>query len=244
MISTARHPSIVSAAFEIARLLLRMLVTRGRLIALSGLGLLVVGLGAAARAADNEVEAATGLLAGLGLSLVAPVATLVIASAALGDLRDDKTLVYLWLRPIPRLAIASGAVIASLAVALPMVVIPIVGSVLVSGVGDLVTGALLASTMAVFAYTGLFVALGMRVTRPFLWGLAYILAWEGFAGLAGDATARLSIRSYTWSIVSRSTDIELRLADRSAVGSVLVPTLILMAGTALTTWWLRRREID
>ncbi len=244
MTAATRRTPTPAAAVEIARLVLRTLITRGRLVALGGLGLLVAGLGATARAADDQVDAATGLIAGLGLSVVAPVATLVVASAALGDLRDDKTLVYLWLRPISRLAIALGAVMASLAVALPLVVVPILVSAVLSGVGDLVGGALLASTMAVIAYTGLFVALGMRVSRPFLWGLVYILAWEGFIALAGDGTARISIRSYTWSILARATDADLRLADRSATASVLVPILILVAGVALTTWWLRQREID
>ncbi len=241
--TTGRTPTL-GAAVEIAGLVLRSLVTRGRLIALGGLGLLVAGLGATARAADDQVDAATDLIAGLGLSVVAPVATLVVASAALGDLRDDKTLVYLWLRPISRLSIALGAVMASLAVALPLVVVPIVVSAVLSGVGDLLAASLLAATMAVVAYTGLFVAVGMRLSRPFLWGLVYILAWEGFIALAGDGTARISIRSYTWSILARATGTDLRLADRSAAASVLVPTLILVAGTALTTWWLNHREID
>ena len=224
--------------------MLRTLITRSRLLSLGALGALVAGLGATARAADDQVEAATGLIAGLGLSVVAPVATLVIASAALGDMREDKTLVYLWLRPVSRLAIASGAVIASLAVAVPLVAVPIVVGAVLSGVGDLIGAALLASAMAVIAYTGLFVALGMRVNRPFLWGLAYILAWEGAVASFSDGTARVSIRSYTWSILSRATDVDLPRADRSATASVLVPMGILVVGTALTTWWLRRREID
>lgn len=244
MTATSHRASALGATFEIARLVLRSLMTRSRLLALGGLGLLVAGLGATARAAEEPVETATGLIAGLGFSVVAPVATLVIASAALGDLRDEKTLVYLWLRPISRLTIAGGAVAASLAVAVPLVAVPIVLSAVLSGVNDLVPAALLASAMAVIGYTGLFVALGMRVNRPFIWGLAYILVWEDFIAFAGDGTARLSIRSYTWSILSRATDVELRGADRSSVASWLVPVAILVVGTALTTRWLNRREID
>lgn len=245
MTTLTKRTSTLAATLAIARLVLHQLITRSRLIALGALGLIVAGLGLAVRAADDEVDAATHLVAGLGLSVVAPVATLVIASAALGELRDDKTLVYLWLRPISRISIAVGAVLASLAVAVPLVVLPIVTSALVSGVGDLVVASLLAASMAVVAYTGLFVALGMRVGRPFIWGLAYILVWEGFISLAGDGTARLSIRSYTWSILHRATDADLGLSTyRSPTASVLVPVLILILGTALTTRWLIKREID
>lgn len=244
MTATSHRISTPRATAEIARIILRQLVTRSRLISLGALGALLAGLGAASRAADDEVQAATELIAGLGLSVVAPVATLVVASAALGDLRDDKTLVYLWLRPISRIAIAAGAALASLALALPVVVIPITASAALSGVSDLYTAAPLAGAMAVIAYTGLFVALGMRVPRPFIWGLAYILVWEGFIALAADGSARLSIRSYTWSILRRATDVDLSLADRSATASWLVPVLIFVIGIGLTTWWLSRREID
>jgi ABC-2 type transport system permease protein len=242
--TTTAPPTDLRASLEIARVILRLLITRSRVLALGGLGLLVAGLGATARAAEDQVDAATGLVAGLGFSVVAPVATLVVASAALGDLRDDKTLVYLWLRPIPRLAIAGGAVMASLAVALPSVIIPIVISAVLSGVGDLVVASLVASIIAVIGYTGLFVAMGMRLSRPFLWGLAYILIWEDFIAFAGDGTARLSIRSYAWSTLHRATGVDLRGADRSSVASWIVPVVVLVVGTALTTWWLRRREID
>ena len=244
MTATARTPSSIGAALHIARLELRLLVTRSRLVSLAALGLLVAGLGATARAAEDQVDAATGVTAGLGFTVVAPVATLVIASAALGDMRDDKTLVYLWLRPISRLSIAVGAVLASLAVSLPFVAIPIVLGAVLSGVGDLVAAAALASVVAVIGYTGLFVAMGLRVSRPFLWGLAYILVWEDFIAFAGDGTARLSIRSYAWSILSRATDVELRGADRSSLASWLVPLAVLIAGTAFTTLWLNRREVD
>lgn len=244
MSSTTQEVSTSRAALEIAGLILRTLLTRGRIVALVAAGVVVAGLGATALAAEEQAEAATGLVAGLGFTVLAPVATLLVASAALGDLRDDKTLVYLWLKPVSRLAIAAGAVLASLAVALPAVTIPLVASAALSGVGDLVPAALVASIVAVAGYTGVFVALGMRVNRAFLWGLVYIFVWEDFVAFASDGTARASIRSYAWSVLSRATDVELRGADRSSLASWLVPLGLLVAGTALTTSWLKRREID
>ena len=44
---------------------------------------------------------------------VLPVVALVFAGAAIGDLRDDKTLVYLWLRPMDRWPIVVGAALAA-----------------------------------------------------------------------------------------------------------------------------------
>ena len=82
----------VRAAVLTHRLLLRQLVTRGRIIALLALGgvLILAALGVAASAEiDDQVEAMVGVIDGLGLVLVVPVVALVFASASLGDGRED-----------------------------------------------------------------------------------------------------------------------------------------------------------
>ena len=112
----------VRAAVLTHRLLLRQLVTRGRIIALLALGgvLILAALGVAASAEiDDQVEAMVGVIDGLGLVLVVPVVALVFASASLGDGREDGTLVYLWLRPMDRLPVVIGAFFASITVSLP-----------------------------------------------------------------------------------------------------------------------------
>ncbi len=48
-------------------------------------------------------------MASVGFGLVLPVVALVFGGAALGELREDKTLVYLWLRPMDRWPIVVGA---------------------------------------------------------------------------------------------------------------------------------------
>ncbi len=243
---TAVTPGVgrLRAATEVAGLTLRSLVTRTRLIALGALGAVVMVLGVVPRSADDPLEAATGLVSVLGLSILAPVATLVVSSAALGDLRDDHTLVYLWLRPVPRWAIAAGAAAAAALVAVPLVVVPVSLSAVISGQNALIGAAVLASTLAVVAYSGLFVLLGLVFSRAFLWGLGYILVWEGIVAGFGAGTARLSVRSYTWSIVARATDIDLASANRGSVVSVVVPLAIGVVAVALTAWRLAHQEID
>ncbi|HEV8115674.1 MAG TPA: hypothetical protein VGP53_05495, partial [Acidimicrobiales bacterium] len=82
------------------RLLLRSLVTRARVIALSAIGLVGILLGLAIRvsdlsAADRSLVITRDLVGGFGLNLVVPVTALVFASAAFGDPTDDRTMVYL-----------------------------------------------------------------------------------------------------------------------------------------------------
>lgn len=228
-------------------LFLRSQATRGRLAALTLLAVaaVVLGIAIAASHPDEPVRAGVELVNAYGLSLLAPVTTLVFASAALGDLVDDGTLVYVWLRPVPRWGIAIAAFAASLTVALPLVVVPMVIAAALASDGDgaLVAAAALASTLAVVAYSGLFVALGLRVKRALVWGLAYILIWEGFVARAGRNASRLAVLSYTRSILTHATGVRLRLASASVPAAIAVPVLVALAAVAYTSWRLRRQEV-
>ena len=93
------------------------------------------------------------------------------------------------------------------------------------------------------AYGALFVLLGLWVRRALIWGLAYILLWEGFVAIAGDNAQRLAIRSYTRSLLSDATGVDLCLADIDVSASVIVPLVVAAVAFALTTWRLRKMEV-
>lgn len=228
------------------RIVLRTQATWGRLAFLGLLSLvgIVVGLAIGLGDVFDRLDAGTNFVNAFGLSLYAPVATLVFASAALGDPVDDATLVYLWLRPVPRWRIGLGALLATWTVALPMVLVPLViGAALTGGGSELVRGTLVSATVAVIAYGSLFVLLGLWVRRALIWGLAYILLWEGFVAIAGANAQRLAIRSYTRSLLSDATGVELRLADIGVTTSVIVPLAVALVAFGLTAWRLRHTEV-
>src|SRR4030095_12899768 len=93
------------------RILVRGLVTRGRLAALGLLGLagVVVALSIGLSPPFDPLRARTDFVNGLGLSVFAPVTSLVFASAALGGPVEDQSLVHVWLRPVERWRIAIAA---------------------------------------------------------------------------------------------------------------------------------------
>ena len=218
-------------------LILRTQTTRARVVMLGVLGLLGVVIAIPLRTAEDGLQA-TEFIDRFGLTLVLPITTLVFASAALGDFIDDNTMVYLWMRPVPRWYLAMAAATATLTVVMPLVVIPLTAAAIVSDAGsDLVVGTVLAGVVGVIAYTALFVMLGVRVKRPLLWGLLYILVWENFIARLGESASRLAISSYTRSILSSVTDFELRLADKPAAACVIVP----LAVTAVALWYAARR---
>jgi ABC-2 type transport system permease protein len=240
----ARGPSAAAATRATTGALVGMLVTRGRLLALGGLGAVVVLLGVVARFADDPLQSGAEILVGLGLGVVAPVVTLVIATATLGELRSERTLVYLWLRPVPLWTIALSSSLATLAVALPLVVVPVGLAAVATGEGALIGSGIAGAVLAVVGYTGVFVPLGVGIRRSFLAGLAYILVWEGLVSRLGEGFARLSIQSYAATVVDRAADAGLAVAGRSPTASVIVPVLVGIAGTALAAVLLARREID
>jgi ABC-2 type transport system permease protein len=236
------------AVFAVYRVLLRSLATRGRLLLLGALGLVCIGIGIQVGVSDpaiGQIEAGTRALNEAGLSLLVPVVSLVFASAALGDLVDDRSLVYLWLPPAPRWVLAAAAWAASLTICAPLVVVPLVAAAVATGAeSELIVGIAVSSALGVLAYTGLFTALGLRFRRALLWGLAYLLLWEQFVARSGAGAARLSVLSYLRSLLSAYTGVGLSLADRDLALSYVVPVLVGVAGAAYATRRLRVQDID
>lgn len=228
------------------RLFLDAQATKGRIVGLVGLGLVAVLIGFAIGQSDvtDLADEGAGMIGQLGLAVIVPVATLVFASASLGDLHEDGTLVYIWLRPVARWRIVLAAMASTLTVALPITVIPLALAAALVGVGsDLVGATVAACAVGVVGYTGVFTWLGLRVKRALVWGLAYILIWEGFIAAAGANTARLSLRAHTRSLLARLADGPERMIEVSLVTAVVVPLAAAVAGTLLAVRRLTKQDV-
>lgn len=228
------------------RLIFGSMVTRGRLITLALLGVVPVLLGLALRSQDANVYegAQEGLVEAYGLGLLVPVVSLVFAAAALGDPAEDRTLVYIWLKPVPRWRIAVAGLAAALAVALPLSIVPLAVGVSLSGAGvELVRGTVAATAVSVTAYCCLFLGLGLRVRRALIWGLAYVLIWEGAVARTARGAARLSVNVHARSLMARIADHDLPTNASALATSIAVPLVVAVAAIAVTTWWLRNADV-
>jgi ABC-2 type transport system permease protein len=231
---------------QIWKTLTGSVVTRARLGALGLFGLLTIGIGVAlgVQTLPNKDLAAFGLVDNLGLALLVPIPTLVFASAALGDLVDDSTLVYLWLKPVGRTRIVVSAWGAALTASLPMVVVPVTAAAALTGVGwDLVRATAVSSALAVLAYSAVFVGLGLVVRRALAWGLGYIVLWEGIIASLGSGPARASIRGYAASILSDIANGPPVQFEVSVGAAATVLSGIVIAALVLTTLRLRRQSV-
>ena len=229
------------------RIVLRQLVTRGRIAALFMVGAVVTAVAVAVGTAgdvSDPVETGVRLISDLGFTTLVPIVSLVFASAALGDMREDGTLVYLWLRPMDRWPVVVGAWSASITVSLPLTLVPLlVSSIVVDGGNDLIGATALAGGVGVVAYSALFVLLGLLLKNSIVWGLGYILIWEGLVAAFGSFAAKLAIRGYTRSILTSMTEIDLDLGDLSLQVGIIVPLVVTGAALALAGARLRTMDV-
>jgi len=228
-------------------LFLRNQATKGRIALLGGLGVMGVLMGLAIRMGDTKdpISDATKFIDGFGLILLVPVTSLVFASSTFGDVTDDKTLVYLWLRPVRRLHVAAAAAAASLTICLPLVAFPLVIAAMVAEGGPaLVGGTAIAVLSATTGYVGIFTWLGLRFRRALVWGLAYILLWEGFVASAGKSASKLALRAYSRSILSEYTGVGLKLATLPMYVGMMVPIIVGFLAVILAGRRLARQDVD
>jgi len=244
--SPRRSVGAVDAVGLSYRLVLGQMRHTGRIVALFLLSLTATVAGFAVGTSDGaSVDRAAAVIANLGFAVVVPVVCLVFAGGSLGDLREDKTLVYLWLRPMDRWPIVVGAVLASLTIAAPIVLPTVVIAAVLTGVGGGLVGATFVATIVgLVAYCSIFTMLGVWLHRHIVWGLAYILIWEGFIALGGPGVAQFAIRTYLRSIIVDRTGADLAGADFSTAVAVVVPLVVAAVAVVLASWRLSHQDID
>lgn len=229
------------------RILLRTSVTRGRLLAFLAGGALIDLIGYALRVSDyaNRETDVYPLVDAAGLALFVPVVALVFATSSLGDLAQDGTLVYVWLRPVARWKVVLVALAATLTVVLPLTLVPVGLAVVLAGASVQTLWAATASTaLAACAYTTVFTAFGLRVKHALIFGLGYVLIWEAGVASLGKGPASLSIRHYAESLLAHIGNQTVPQAIEADLWpSVIVLAAIAVAGAALTTILLTRQDV-
>jgi ABC-2 type transport system permease protein len=226
------------------RLALRRLLLRRRsvLLALAPmLSALVAVIQAAGGTADADAFAS--LMEQLFLPLILPFLALVIGASAIGEERDDGTILYLASTPLPRLAIALPAIVAA---ALTTIVLCLPGLLITIALapgddnGAATAGWALASVVVcACTYVAAFGALSLRVKRPVVIGLIYVLFWEGSIATFAPSARWLSLGAYGRAIVAGGLP---SYTDENvpAIGA-LAAVAVLAAIAAAATLWCGRR---
>jgi ABC-2 type transport system permease protein len=236
----------VTAVLATYRMLLRQQLTTGRFALVAGFSALAIAVAFAIGRVDaaTRIDDSVGFISGYGLALMVPIVSLVLGSSTFGELVDDETLVYLWHRPVARWKLALAATLSASSVAIPLTAVPLTTAALISS-GDNTTAwaTALAATCAAFAYSALFVFVGLLLRRALIWGLVYLFIWELFIASVGGGSAQLSIRTYPTSILARLTDVDIRLADSTVTTGVAVSVIIGLVAVGMTSVRLDRMDV-
>jgi ABC-2 type transport system permease protein len=269
---TRPAPTLWAAAVRIFDLsLARMLWSRGTVFMglLVGLpvflSLLVRGLQALGLPAMQiEGRAVSGptifgfMVWWLYLRFIVPVLAVYYGTALVADEVEDKTITYLFTRPIPRGSVLLGKFLAYF-VCTVMVVLP---SLMIVYFLMGISGASLASTfpsllkdlalivLGLLAYGGLFAFVGAQFKRPLVIGLVFVFLWEQAAMTIPGSLRYATVAFYLQSLVPHAVTgddllslLQSMVSKKASLTTSL--TMLIGIGVAFVAWAMRviaRRE--
>jgi ABC-2 type transport system permease protein len=193
-----------------------------------------------------------------------PITTLILATAALGNEVEDRTLPYLVLKPVARARIAWEKLLGVLVVALPAILAGVALAYLIVAAGgednlrfgdpvppDLslppVLWAMLgAGAAGIIALAAIFLFVSLVIPRALLVGIVYALVWESLLGRFLPGVRVVSVRHYVQSIfVALLDDPTVTLANATSLRASLIALgAASLVALLLTTWRLRRMNLE
>jgi ABC-type transport system involved in multi-copper enzyme maturation permease subunit len=194
----------------------------------------------------------------LYLRFIVPVLGVFYGTSLMADEVEDKTITYLFTRPIRRGAVLFGKYLAYLGctifVVLPSVmlvyllVVPMQGSLGGSFLDLLKDLSLLALGLA--AYGALFAFVGAKFKRPLLVGLVFIFGWEQAALAFPGYLKKFTVAFYLQGLVPHAMPSDSTLSliqgvfreSPSLAGSLVGLAVVLVVFVGLAAWIVERRE--
>jgi ABC-2 type transport system permease protein len=229
----------------IYQLTLRALLLQRRTIVLGLLAaapvLMAFVYAVAARADADHVMFYSHLVQQLFVPTVAAVVALVIGVSAIGDERDDGTILYLVATPQSRLGLVATKIAAAWTATLMLLVPSLVVSALLILEGDTDLSSLAwpvaGVALATLAYCSVAAWLSLRTRRPIVIGVLYVLLWEGSIATFAASASKLSIAAYGRALVAE------RLPEAAAPVVGPAPAVLVLAAVAAVTCWLGARAL-
>ena len=185
----------------------------------------------------------------LFIRFIVPVLGVFYGTSLIADEVDDKTITYLFTRPIPRSAVLFGKYVAYL-VCTVLLVLPsvmLVFFLIVPTGGDSI-GAAFPSLLAdlgmlavgLASYGAVFALVGTRLKRPLVVGLVFAFGWEPAVLLFPGYLKRLTVAYYMQALVThempQDSAVSVLLQVFHEVPSVTTSLLCLAAIVGLTLW--------
>ena len=238
--------------WTVARLTLRQLLGRRRVLLLLLLAALLLAVAVIYRLTGSEGQRAeiftSRLLSDFGLATLMPLVALLLGTATLGAEIEDGTAIYLLAKPIPRATIlfTKLAIAAVGSVLLTAVPVFLAGAITGAGLDNGIALAFaVAAAVGSLIYCAIFVALSLVTGRALIFGLLYVLVWEGLLAGLFAGTRTFSVRQQSLAIADALTEAPARVlsAQLDLTTAIVIGGVLLVGATALGIWRLRRFEI-
>jgi ABC-type transport system involved in multi-copper enzyme maturation permease subunit len=192
----------------------------------------------------------------LYVRFIVPVLGVFYGTALIADEVDDKTITYLFTRPIPRSSVLIGKYLAYLGctvlLILPTVmivfflIVPLGGGSVGQAFPSLLTD-LGMIALGLAAYGAVFAFVGARLKRPLVIGLVFAFGWEPTVMLVPGYLKQLTVSYYVQALVPHA------MPEDSTLGAILqvfneVPSVtVSLAALAVITavaLWLAARTVE
>ncbi len=237
----------------VAWLTVRQLMGRRRVLLLVLLGALLVLVAILYRATGGDGQRAqvfTGaLLANFGAATLMPLVALLLGTAAIGAEIEDGTAIYLLSKPISRASIVFTKLAIAAASAVVLTCVPVfVGALIAAGgLGDgLVVAFTIATAIGSIIYCAIFVALSLVTGRALIFGLLYVLVWEGLLAGLFAGTRIFSVRQQTLAFADALSDLPRTIIDAqlNLTSAVVIGAILLVGAVVIAVRRLQHFEIS
>ncbi|MEZ4522338.1 MAG: ABC-2 transporter permease [Thermomicrobiales bacterium] len=199
---------------------------------------------------DTPFVFMSGVMLGIVFGTLVPIATLILATSAFRDEIDDRTMVYLVIKPISRFRIVAEKYLAVTESTVLALWFGVIGTWILISASDLpdtvevLVAALIAVLIGVAAYGAVFVAVSLIVPRALIVGIFYALIWESLLSRFIPGVWTLSIRHYVESIFVRLVNDPDVTLDNAVHLYAAFPALAVAIVVSLALSALRLRTMD
>jgi ABC-type transport system involved in multi-copper enzyme maturation permease subunit len=192
----------------------------------------------------------------LYVRFIVPVLGVFYGTALIADEVDDKTITYLFTRPIRRGSVLIGKYLAYLGctvlLILPTVmivfflIVPLGGGSVGQAFPSLLTD-LGMIALGLAAYGALFALVGARLKRPLVIGLVFVFGWEPTVMLIPGYLKQLTVAYYVQALVPHAMPEDSTLGSILQVFNEVPPVAVSLAALTIITaaaLWLAARTVE
>lgn len=234
----------------IAMITLRQLLSRRRtlLLLLLGAVLLVVALVRRLSGETGDPTFTADLLDVLGVGTLVPIVALIFGTGAMGAELEEGTAIYVLAKPVRRSVVIVTKLVVAIGASAVLSAVPILLAGLLAGGDDatgLAIGFAVAAVIGSGIYCTIFIALSLVTGRAFVFGLAYVLIWEGFLAGLFAGTRTLSVREQTLAFAQAigNPPSSVFKADLALGTAIPVAAIIVVVALAIALRRIARIEI-